>query len=107
MSRVAYFDCASGASGDMLLGALVDLGLPLDRLRAELAKLPLSGYGLEARKVERAGLVATKVDIRIENGKTDGNGDGDGHEHQHDHEHDHEHEHEHEHEERCPRQPTR
>ena len=38
MSRVAYFDCASGASGDMVLGALVDLGLPLGRLRAELAK---------------------------------------------------------------------
>ena len=34
MTRIAYFDCASGASGDMVLGALVDLGLPLDRLRA-------------------------------------------------------------------------
>ena len=38
MSRIVYFDCASGASGDMLLGALVDLGLPLDALRAELAQ---------------------------------------------------------------------
>ena len=50
MSRVAYFDCASGASGDMVLGALVDLGLPLGRLRAELAKLPLGGCRLEARR---------------------------------------------------------
>ena len=45
VSRVAYFDCASGASGDMVLGALVDLGLPLDRLRAELAKLRLPAIG--------------------------------------------------------------
>jgi hypothetical protein len=47
----------------MLLGALVDLGLPLDALRAELAKLPVEGYRLEARKVQRAGLQATKVDV--------------------------------------------
>ena len=63
MSRVVYFDCASGASGDMLLGALVDLGLPLDELRAELARLPLAGYRLEARNVDRSGLHATKVDV--------------------------------------------
>ena len=66
MSRVVYFDCASGASGDMLLGALVDLGLPLDLLRQELAKLPLEGYRLEAHKVHRSGLQATKVDVVIE-----------------------------------------
>ena len=65
MSRLVYFDCASGASGDMLLGALVDLGLPLDALRAELAKVPLAGYRLEARKVQRSGLQATKVDVVI------------------------------------------
>jgi uncharacterized protein (TIGR00299 family) protein len=65
MSRIVYFDCASGASGDMLLGALVDLGLPLDRLRAELARVPLAGYGLEAHRVHRAGLHATKVDVRL------------------------------------------
>ena len=65
MSRIVYFDCASGASGDMLLGALVDLGLPLDALKAELAKIPLQGYRLEAHKVHRAGLQATKVDVLI------------------------------------------
>ena len=43
MSRIVYFDCASGASGDMLLGAVVDLGLPIDRLREELAKLAAAG----------------------------------------------------------------
>ena len=111
MTRIAYFDCASGASGDMVLGALVDLGLPLDRLRAELAKLPLTGYRIAATKVTRAGIQATKVDVVVEdeigeaegqNGKTDGNGHGDGHGHEHDHEHDHDHEHgdhhDHEHE---------
>lgn len=66
MSRVAYFDCASGASGDMLLGSLVDLGLPLDALREALARLPLSGYSLEARRVHRSGLHATKVDVVID-----------------------------------------
>ena len=64
-SRIAYFDCASGASGDMLLGALVDLGLSLDALREELAKLPLRGYALEARRVHRSGLHATKVDVVV------------------------------------------
>jgi pyridinium-3,5-bisthiocarboxylic acid mononucleotide nickel chelatase len=66
VSRIAYFDCASGASGDMLLGALVDLGLPLDSLRSELAKLPLRGYRLESRRVHRSGLHATKVDVLVE-----------------------------------------
>jgi hypothetical protein len=63
VSRIVYFDCASGASGDMLLGAVVDLGLPLQQLRDELAKLALGGYRLEARGVARSGLAATKVDV--------------------------------------------
>jgi len=63
VSRVVYFDCASGASGDMLLGAVVDLGLPIERLREELARLPLTGYRIEAGRVSRAGLAATKVDV--------------------------------------------
>ena len=50
----------------MVRGALVDLGLPLDRLRAELGKLDLDAYRLEARKVERAGMQATKVDVIVE-----------------------------------------
>lgn len=66
MSRIVYFDCASGASGDMLLGAVVDLGLPIERLRDELAKLPLAGYRLESQTVTRSGLAATKVDVIAE-----------------------------------------
>jgi uncharacterized protein (TIGR00299 family) protein len=50
----------------MILGAVVDLGLPLEELREELAGLPLGGYRLEARQVSRAGLAATKVDIHVE-----------------------------------------
>jgi uncharacterized protein (DUF111 family) len=107
MTRIAYFDCASGASGDMVLGALVDLGLPLDRLRTELAKLPLTGYRIAATKVARAGIQATKVDVVVEdeieqaegkNGATDGHGDGHGHEHQHEHDHGDHHDHDHDHE---------
>jgi len=66
VSRLVYFDCASGASGDMILGALVDIGLPVDSLRAELGKLGIAGYRLEARRVHRAGLHATKVDVVLE-----------------------------------------
>jgi uncharacterized protein (TIGR00299 family) protein len=64
--RVVYFDCASGAAGDMLLGAVVDLGLPVERLREELAKLPLAGYRLEASRVLRSGLSATRVEVVAE-----------------------------------------
>jgi uncharacterized protein (TIGR00299 family) protein len=66
MARVAYLDATAGASGDMLLGALLDLGLPLDDLRGELAKLPFGGHRLEAREVKKAGLRATKLDVVVE-----------------------------------------
>ncbi|MCG6927824.1 MAG: nickel pincer cofactor biosynthesis protein LarC [Acidobacteria bacterium] len=69
MTRLVYFDGASGASGDMILGAVVDLGLPLDRLREDLASLPLSGYRLEATRVSRSGLAATKVDVLVDEEK--------------------------------------
>jgi len=63
---IAYLDCFSGLSGDMLLGALVDAGLPLETLRAELAKLPLHGYALSATKVTKQGLVGTRVAVEVE-----------------------------------------
>src|SRR5207245_4032920 len=64
-----YLDCFSGISGDMLLGALVDLGVDPARLRAELRKLPISGYSLTARKVRRGQLAGTKVDVEISSRK--------------------------------------
>lgn len=69
MTRVAYLDCFSGVSGDMILGAIVDAGLGLDALRAEVAKLPLAGYTLEARPVKRAGLAATQVTVAVSGGE--------------------------------------
>jgi hypothetical protein len=66
--RVAYLDCFSGVSGDMLLGAMLDAGLPLDELQGALAGLPLEGWSLSAQKVKRAGIAATHavVDVRDE-----------------------------------------
>ena len=68
MTRVAYFDCFSGASGDMILGALIDAGLGFEALPAEVAKLalPEGAFRLEANRVTRAGFAATKLDVIIE-----------------------------------------
>jgi uncharacterized protein (TIGR00299 family) protein len=66
MARLVYFDCPSGASGDMILGALVDAGVPLEALRAELDKLGLAGWTLAAREVRRGAFRATKVDVVLD-----------------------------------------
>lgn len=62
-NRVLYFDCFAGASGDMILGSLLDLGLDVEALRSELAKLSLTGYSIEAKKVMKNGFTATKFDV--------------------------------------------
>ena len=62
---IIYFDCFSGMSGDMTLGALVDAGVPLKELERRLSLLPVKGYKLKAVKVKRAGISATKVDVVI------------------------------------------
>ncbi|MFH1703424.1 MAG: nickel pincer cofactor biosynthesis protein LarC [Nitrospirota bacterium] len=67
--KIAYFDCFSGISGDMCLGALVDAGVSLQKMKRELKKIPIRGYELHAKKVKRAGFVATKVDV-IERAKS-------------------------------------
>jgi uncharacterized protein (TIGR00299 family) protein len=64
--KVVYFDCPSGASGDMILGALIDAGVSLQTLRAELAKLGLPGFTLEAREVRRGAFRATKADVVLD-----------------------------------------
>jgi uncharacterized protein (TIGR00299 family) protein len=63
---IAYFDCFSGISGDMMLGALVSAGVPIDQLRAELGKLNLLGYTITSEQVLRSGIAATKVDVVLE-----------------------------------------
>ncbi len=60
--RIAYLDCFSGISGDMLLGAFVDAGVPLEKLAAVAESLNV-GARLEAVKVMRGGLAGTKIDV--------------------------------------------
>ena len=64
--KIAYFDCFSGISGDMCLGALVDAGVPLDILERELKRIPIGDYKLTSVKVRRSGISATKVDVVID-----------------------------------------
>ncbi|MFO7951610.1 MAG: nickel pincer cofactor biosynthesis protein LarC [Bacillota bacterium] len=68
VERVLYFDCYSGISGDMTLGALLECGVKLSDLQAMLKKLKLSGYTLETKKVKRGGLAGTRALVRIEEG---------------------------------------
>lgn len=63
--KIAYFDCIAGASGDMILGALIDAGLPLAELQERLSGLHLPGFDLHSRKVIKGGISATKLDIVI------------------------------------------
>jgi len=60
VSRLLYFDCFSGISGDMVLGAMLDAGLPFDSLKAALGSLAMSDYEVSAKRVVRAGITATK-----------------------------------------------
>lgn len=59
--KIAYFDCFSGASGDMILGSLIDAGLSPKRLREELKKLRIPTVHLRAKKVLKGGISATQV----------------------------------------------
>ena len=61
----AYFDCFSGISGDMTLGALVDLGVPVQWLADELHKIPLSGFELSAMEVSVHGISAKRVKVDV------------------------------------------
>lgn len=63
MAKVAYFDCFSGCSGDMVLGALIDAGLPLDILEKGLSSLAIHGYKLSAEQVKRSTITATKFTV--------------------------------------------
>ncbi|MDA2938893.1 nickel pincer cofactor biosynthesis protein LarC, partial [Acidobacteria bacterium AH-259-A15] len=65
MKRLLYFDAFNGVSGDMILGALVDLGLPLEHLKEELAKLKLGGYELAAERVERQGIRGINFQVGV------------------------------------------
>jgi len=66
MPRIVYFDCPSGAAGDMIMASLIDAGVSVDALRAELGKLPLTGWELLVREVRKGAFRATKVDVAID-----------------------------------------
>ncbi len=63
MSRLLYLDCFSGIAGDMVLGAMLDAGLPLAELKGALGSLAMSGYDVTAERVLRAGVSATKFRV--------------------------------------------
>jgi uncharacterized protein (TIGR00299 family) protein len=65
-SGIAYFDCFSGISGDMVLGALLDAGADLGEIETELRKLKLEGWSLSAQKVERRALYGTRVRVETQ-----------------------------------------
>jgi uncharacterized protein (TIGR00299 family) protein len=62
---ILHVDAGGGASGDMILGALLDLGVPLRVLREALTGLPVGGFTLSSRRVERAGLILRKATVRV------------------------------------------
>lgn len=64
--KVLYFDAFNGIAGDMVLGALIDMGLPVDHLQSELSKLGLEGYELHSRKIDRDGLFGTDFSVAQE-----------------------------------------
>lgn len=65
--RILYYDCFAGISGDMNLGALIDLGVDSEYLKSELEKLNIEGFHLEIKKDQRRGISGTKADVIIEN----------------------------------------
>jgi uncharacterized protein (TIGR00299 family) protein len=73
--KIAYLDCSAGISGNMLLGALLDLGLPREYLLTEISKLGVQLPEIKIGRVERAGISAVLVDVREQ------------HSHQHQHRH--------------------
>jgi uncharacterized protein (TIGR00299 family) protein len=81
---ILYFDCFSGAAGDMILGALLDAGLPIDGLRRALGSLAIDPGAIWTERVTRAGVSATKFQVRGEGPPLD---HADDHEHAHDHVH--------------------
>jgi uncharacterized protein (TIGR00299 family) protein len=83
MARIAYFDCFSGVSGDMVLGALLHAGLDIAALEAELRKLPLEGWHIHTGIVRRHSIAATRVEVH-----TSDHADGPAHTHEHPDDHD-------------------
>jgi pyridinium-3,5-bisthiocarboxylic acid mononucleotide nickel chelatase len=91
--RLAYFDAFSGLAGDMIVGALLDCGLEIAALEAELAKLPLEGYTIRLESRERSGIRAAKFVVEIDGVPASSHSHVEhghyAHEHPHGHDHSH------------------
>ncbi len=111
MTRIAYFDCFSGCSGDMVLGALLDAGLDFETLKEALATLGIEGYRLTAETVRRSSITGTRFNVILDVEETHEHTHAQPAEHPHTHSHQHEHEHSHEselsHEDKPAHQPHR
>lgn len=64
--KVAYFDCFAGASGDMILGSLMDAGLDIERLRSELGRLQLTHYEVDVKKVVKKGIGGSQAIVNVD-----------------------------------------
>ena len=93
MEKILYLEGASGISGDMTVGALLDLGGDEAKLRSALASIPFDGYGVTIEKKRKWGLAGVSFDVELHHD----NEHAHGHEHAHDHGHAHGHGHRHEH----------
>jgi uncharacterized protein (DUF111 family) len=94
--RIAYLECFSGISGDMFLGALVDAGVPPQKVEETVAALNI-GARLEFSRVMRSGISASKVDVWVDGEKDlprEEYWERKEHVHSHEHSHDHTHGHE-------------
>jgi pyridinium-3,5-bisthiocarboxylic acid mononucleotide nickel chelatase len=88
--RVLYFDCFAGAAGDMIVGALLDAGMPFEALRHALGSLAVEGWDVSVDRVLKTGVSATKFRVHEHAHQGSGIGDqasGHGHHHHHDHGH--------------------
>jgi pyridinium-3,5-bisthiocarboxylic acid mononucleotide nickel chelatase len=94
--RIGYLECFAGISGDMLMGALVDAGAPLEMLQKTAASLGL-GAELRLSRVNRSGIESTKIDVLVEGKLHEPAAPTGPVEHVHDHNHDHDHHHDHHH----------
>jgi len=105
--KTLYLDIFSGISGDMFIGAMIDLGVDLHQLEHGLAQLGATGYHLHTSLQQRSQIAGTKFDVHLEEecghhdhkpgSKHDHPEQHDDHSHSHGHEHDHKHDHGHEH----------
>lgn len=86
--KILYFDCFAGAAGDMILGALLDAGLPLAELQRALGSLAVEGFEVSVDRVLKTGITATKFRVHEHAHQGSGIGDqGSGHSHPHPHAH--------------------